>query len=276
MLVKRVAEAAGRKVDSIARAAMEYCNQPIPSPEASVPILKAMQHLAADDNDMATLRNGVGFSKVDSYHGHELASRMQLTDDEALVGRALVRRYAGQLPVEMVAAALDEAAPVRPMITEKPSADHARDGDSPVGVVGQRAYEAAAFAYEDDLPRVVFTNEDERIPIMTPEIFFEMFGYHGGEVIMDDPEPEEAAVPAAPKRGRGRPTNASQGLRVLTQVERNRRYRAAKRTRVVSMPGAAAKQFREARWEHGMTTEQLIAHSDDSSHRFRSKPATCS
>jgi ribosome-binding protein aMBF1 (putative translation factor) len=61
-------------------------------------------------------------------------------------------------------------------------------------------------------------------------------------------------------RRRGRPSNAERGRAPpLSQVERNRRYREAKRLASIDIPGGLADRLREAREERGMTTEQLLA-----------------
>ncbi|HOM83174.1 MAG TPA: hypothetical protein PLZ94_15465, partial [Armatimonadota bacterium] len=67
----------------------------------------ALQRLAEFDYDSAMKRNAVGFNKMDTRIGKELAARSvsrRLTPGEAALGRKLVQRYQGQLPVEMVVA----------------------------------------------------------------------------------------------------------------------------------------------------------------------------
>jgi len=67
------------------------------SEESKAVILKALQVLSGYDTDRASYRNDMGFSKVDSYIGHELASRSHLTDRQALLGLKLVKKYRRQL-----------------------------------------------------------------------------------------------------------------------------------------------------------------------------------
>ncbi len=67
------------------------------SEESKEVILKALQTLSVYDADRASYQNGVGFSKVDTYIGHELASRSHLTDRQALLGLKLVKKYRRQL-----------------------------------------------------------------------------------------------------------------------------------------------------------------------------------
>jgi len=67
----------------------------------------ALQRLAEFDDDSAMKRNAIGFNKMDTRIGKELAARSvsrRLTPGEAALGRKLVQRYQGQLPVEMVVA----------------------------------------------------------------------------------------------------------------------------------------------------------------------------
>jgi SWI/SNF-related matrix-associated actin-dependent regulator 1 of chromatin subfamily A len=68
-----------------------------PSEESKAVILKALQVLSGYDTDRASYRNDMGFSKVDTYIGHELASRSHLTDRQALLGLKLVKKYRRQL-----------------------------------------------------------------------------------------------------------------------------------------------------------------------------------
>jgi SWI/SNF-related matrix-associated actin-dependent regulator 1 of chromatin subfamily A len=67
------------------------------SEESKAVILKALQVLSGYDTDRASYRNDMGFSKVDTYIGHELASRSHLTDRQALLGLKLVKKYRRQL-----------------------------------------------------------------------------------------------------------------------------------------------------------------------------------
>jgi SWI/SNF-related matrix-associated actin-dependent regulator 1 of chromatin subfamily A len=67
------------------------------SEESKSVILKALQVLSGYDTDRASYRNDMGFSKVDTYIGNELASRSYLTDRQALLGLKLVKKYRRQL-----------------------------------------------------------------------------------------------------------------------------------------------------------------------------------
>jgi SWI/SNF-related matrix-associated actin-dependent regulator 1 of chromatin subfamily A len=67
------------------------------SEESKAVILKALQVLSGYDTDRASYRNDMGFSKVDTYIGNELASRPHLTDRQALLGLKLVKKYRRQL-----------------------------------------------------------------------------------------------------------------------------------------------------------------------------------
>lgn len=58
----------------------------------------AMKILAADDPDLASSQNGVGFSKFDVEVGHSLAERTTLTRRQAALARRLARKYRRQLP----------------------------------------------------------------------------------------------------------------------------------------------------------------------------------
>jgi SWI/SNF-related matrix-associated actin-dependent regulator 1 of chromatin subfamily A len=67
------------------------------SDESKAIILEALKVLSGYDTDRASYRNDMGFSKVDTYIGHELASRSHLTDRQALLGLKLVKKYRRQL-----------------------------------------------------------------------------------------------------------------------------------------------------------------------------------
>lgn len=64
---------------------------------------EAMGALMVMDADRATEKNGMGFSKGDSYVGHELAKRPALTAKEGALALELARRYRGQLDAALVA-----------------------------------------------------------------------------------------------------------------------------------------------------------------------------
>jgi hypothetical protein len=73
------------------------------SPERVEAAHDAMALLMAMDSDRASEKNGMGFSKSDSYVGHELAKRARLTPEEGALAVELARRYRGQLPADLVA-----------------------------------------------------------------------------------------------------------------------------------------------------------------------------
>jgi hypothetical protein len=58
--------------------------------------------LAAMDADHARDENGVGFNKVDTLIGCDLAMRRSLTPRQAALGRKLVRKYGRQLPADLL------------------------------------------------------------------------------------------------------------------------------------------------------------------------------
>lgn len=64
---------------------------------------EAMVRLRDMDTDRASEKNGMGFSKGDSYVGHELAKRPELSAEEAVLALELARRYRGQLDPILVA-----------------------------------------------------------------------------------------------------------------------------------------------------------------------------
>ena len=65
-----------------------------------------LQILAAMDVDRARDRNGVGFNKLDTRIGCDLAARGKLTPKQAVLGRRFVNKYRRQLPADLVARAL--------------------------------------------------------------------------------------------------------------------------------------------------------------------------
>ena len=60
-------------------------------------IHEKLKALAAMDRDHARCINGIGFNKIDGYMGHSLAQTMFLSKKQAIIGRRLVKKYAGQL-----------------------------------------------------------------------------------------------------------------------------------------------------------------------------------
>jgi SWI/SNF-related matrix-associated actin-dependent regulator 1 of chromatin subfamily A len=78
------------------------------SPEQKEAILKGLSTLAAYC-DGARERDGMGFNKLDTEFGKELASRSSLSDKQAHYGLKLVRKYGGQLDEDLVEAATEGA-----------------------------------------------------------------------------------------------------------------------------------------------------------------------
>src|ERR1700690_2695369 len=54
--------------------------------------------LAGSDEDGAREINGVGFNKLDTQLGHDLASRQYLSRRQAALGAKLMQKYRRQLP----------------------------------------------------------------------------------------------------------------------------------------------------------------------------------
>ena len=68
------------------------------SPEHIQLIHEGLIHLASYDPDAASIRNNVGFNRVDGQFGHSLAAKASLTPKQAFYGRRLIRKYHRQLP----------------------------------------------------------------------------------------------------------------------------------------------------------------------------------
>jgi hypothetical protein len=60
-------------------------------------IHEKLKTIAAMDRDHARCVNGIGFNKIDGYMGHQLAQTMFLSKKQAVIGKRLVKKYAGQL-----------------------------------------------------------------------------------------------------------------------------------------------------------------------------------
>ena len=76
------------------------------TPDQIAAIHDCLQHIAGMDLDRAKELNGIGFSKADSYLGHDLAFMPALSPRHAVLGRALVQRYRRQLGGSTLAIAL--------------------------------------------------------------------------------------------------------------------------------------------------------------------------
>ena len=68
------------------------------SPDHIQLIHEGLIHLASYDPDAASIRNNVGFNRVDGQFGHSLAAKASLTPKQAFYGRRLIRKYHRQLP----------------------------------------------------------------------------------------------------------------------------------------------------------------------------------
>ncbi len=176
---------------------------------------------------LGELAAGGVFSPADRYFGHYLAALPELSGPDAVVGRAFVRRYRHRLDAGLVAAALEEPAGRRVL---------ASDPDYDDGSVG---------GFSNPLVRgaVALREIEDRI---------------AGEAMMTPPPGTEIPFP---KRRRGRPSNAASGKAPpLSQVERNRRYRARRdAAAAVTVPRELADRLSAARGATGMTTAQLLA-----------------
>ena len=68
-----------------------------------IPVIhEGLKIVASLDKDLATQKNNLGFSKVDTVIGHSLAESPTLTARQAVIGRRLVRKYRRQIPDEIV------------------------------------------------------------------------------------------------------------------------------------------------------------------------------
>ncbi len=74
------------------------------APEQVEAVLTALRRLAAMDTDNARELNGVGFSKVDTIIGKDLAMRSSLSVKQAHLGRRIARKYRRQIGDQLVAA----------------------------------------------------------------------------------------------------------------------------------------------------------------------------
>ena len=233
---------------SVARAAEAIAADNFPTPEATAAVHLCLKELADADRDGATLRNGEGFSKVDSYHGRYLAHLRTLDEVQALVGRELVRRYRRQIDAFLVGIALGE--PVAPPLAEMPFvAAEPEPVDAPADDAGP------VVAPADDAGPVVArehpTPAEGAVPVLP--VTEPVASVVDVEVANDD-------VPAPTPRRRGRPSNAERGLNApLTTAERTKRHRVAKEMMGVNLSGVLAERLRAARDVRGMTTEALIA-----------------
>ena len=117
----------GRIERAFAEAATAHMNQErvsasalILSPETVSAIHQGLRILAGLDWDGAREVNGAGYNKIDTYLGRALAAKEQLTAREAVLGQKLVKRYRRQLPADLLAVALETAAPPIEAVVEVP------------------------------------------------------------------------------------------------------------------------------------------------------------
>ena len=62
----------------------------------------ALQCIAGMDGDFARIKNDVGFNRLDADIGHDLAKRSCLSPRQAALGLKIARKYARQMPSELV------------------------------------------------------------------------------------------------------------------------------------------------------------------------------
>lgn len=99
--LKRPAATANTSYAQVAEEAVRLSHEQIKA------IHQGLRLLAGLDQDFASERNNVGFSKIDVRIGHSLASQSQLSPRQAVLGLRLVQKYRRQLPPELLATALE-------------------------------------------------------------------------------------------------------------------------------------------------------------------------
>ncbi len=194
------------------------------------------------------------FSRADRYFGRYLAAMPELAGPDAVVGRAFVRRYRHRLAAGLVAAALEEPA-CRRVLASDPDYDDGRvEGFSVPLVKGAKGLremeERIAGKVAEAVKAQPVSEEAVAAPVLVAVV-------------------EEIATPVpeniAPKRKRGRPSNEATGKApALSQVERNRRYRARRvAAAAVTVPRELADRLSAARGARGLTTAELLAEALD-------------
>jgi SWI/SNF-related matrix-associated actin-dependent regulator 1 of chromatin subfamily A len=78
------------------------------TPSRIAAVHSGLRILAGLDQDFASAKNDMGFSKIDVRIGHDLAERWELTPRQSALGAKLVNKYRRQLPPEIVAVAKGE------------------------------------------------------------------------------------------------------------------------------------------------------------------------
>ena len=231
---QQAAERGSRLASSIAAAAASIGASEVPGMEATAAIRLCLQLLADLDPDGATEVNGAGFNKVDSYHGHYLARLPMLSEVDAIVGRELVRRYQRQLEEGLVAKALGE--PVKLQATKVERVPEV------VAVEPEQAEQQP-----ETLAGTPVTMVTDILAILDNAA-----NDDGTPALFVDAEPAVVEI----KRGRGRqPT----GVPVMSQAERNKRWRASKAVVAVEVTSSVAERMRGMRDASGMTTSELLA-----------------
>ncbi|MFX0183360.1 MAG: DEAD/DEAH box helicase [Candidatus Hodarchaeota archaeon] len=72
------------------------------TPEQIDHVIDGLKIIAEMDSDRASLKNDIGFSKVDTYIGNSLAQLDNLTNRQAALGRKLLLKYWRQLPKNII------------------------------------------------------------------------------------------------------------------------------------------------------------------------------
>jgi hypothetical protein len=84
---KEKAASASTKPDELAKIANEL------TPEQIAEIHTRLRILAGMDEDFANSKNDIGFNKIDTRIGHDLANRPTLTPRQAALGAKIVKKY---------------------------------------------------------------------------------------------------------------------------------------------------------------------------------------
>lgn len=96
---------------SLAKEADRLMAQPEVAGEVIAAVHACLRVLAGMDADRAFEQNGVGFNRMDTMIGHDLAGRASLTPRQAVLGAKIVRKYHRQLPADLLAKAKEAMAP---------------------------------------------------------------------------------------------------------------------------------------------------------------------
>lgn len=93
--------AAKAKVSAAAAEAEEADLVAVEDPEVRAAVLVAVKSITAQDDDLATEANGVGWSPATTRPGHVLAAEEVLDAPRAVVGLRLLRRHPAQVPAHL-------------------------------------------------------------------------------------------------------------------------------------------------------------------------------